>query len=93
MPRKQVVECTCDRCNKVWYEAAHEGAQPAAFSLTWLIDDPVEVSWELLCQACSKAVRNYVASILRETRAKEAETEVEAPPEETPLPRDLKRVR
>ena len=99
MPRKQVVECQCDRCERLWYETPSKervDSQAAVKFVGPIAEEQVDIQFGLLCSNCAKAVRNYIASILREPKAKKDEEEVEVeveeePSERTTPPRDLKR--
>ncbi len=84
MPKKQVYECTCDRCSRTWYPEPIDGKEPPVSSLTFAFFDaspvtteskngPVERTFEVLCSTCSKAVRNYLSHILKEKGAAEEE--------------------
>ncbi len=93
MGRKAVVECTCARCKKTWYEPVAQKSEDKHFLLPTttlnlklsggLSVDSVEVSFDLMCDVCTKAVRNYVASILLEPKkdsgAKEEERDGPSP--------------
>lgn len=83
MAKKQVIECTCDRCERTWYEDPedNDGGAEASFKFV-SSEESIDISFDLLCEACKKAVRNYIGSILREPKsdAKEKVIEAVAPP-------------
>lgn len=70
MARKLVVEYTCDRCGRVWYEGYREGEEPPeAPSMKCVLNSPLqakpsrEVSFEALCDACYQTVINLIDSM------------------------------
>lgn len=96
MPRKTVVEMTCDRCGRVWYpEVKKEEPDPVTSSAAVIFKDEqgkivVEETYGILCESCSKTVRNYLTSVSKDLkkrsprRAKKDE-EVEASPSKPPV--------
>jgi hypothetical protein len=58
----------------VWYEEvkSEEGLVPPGASLKlWLRPahgEPTEVNYDLLCEGCEKAVRNYITNIHRDLK-------------------------
>jgi hypothetical protein len=70
MPRKLTVECTCDRCGRIWYLDYKEGEElPATPYLELKLQVPgspeqdQEVKFEMLCSSCSKTISNYVSKL------------------------------
>lgn len=80
MPKKQVVEYTCERCARVWYLDAT--APEPATKLKLLLEmgrtkdspDGAAVAYECLCDSCSDTVASLVKQIAplkpRQPRAK-----------------------
>lgn len=75
MPKRLMVECECDRCNRKWYEDPEDPTKPKKTekknsSLVLAFEDgtgtPVEKTYETLCPKCTNAVAGYVRSILKE---------------------------
>lgn len=72
MPRKLTVECTCDRCGRIWYEDYTEGEEPPQTTqlevkMTSLgVDRKLqsrEVKFEVLCGSCADTLGNYVEKL------------------------------
>lgn len=77
MPKKLLVEFTCSRCTRVWYEPYEPGGpepQTSAFIAT--LKSPLEekpnreVIFECLCQRCTETVRNYIDHIGKDLKNK-----------------------
>lgn len=92
MPRKLTIECTCDRCGRVWYDDYTQGEEPpstpqlSASFRTCPEDVPMEVKFDVLCASCAKTVGNLVESLgklAKRSPAKSGATE-EAPDEGAP---------
>ena len=69
MPRQLMVEYTCDRCNRKWYEGYKEGDEPpqsnclkVSFTRPTLEppDDKVEIEYSVLCISCCNTLNNIV---------------------------------
>ena len=69
MAKKQVIECQCERCPAKWYEDPKDPKENAQARVEFKLgDDNVSKVFGVLCERCSNAVRNYIASILREPK-------------------------
>ena len=86
MPKKKVVEFECDRCGKTWLVPADKQDDDTPQATVSFINaegkEEVAAHYEVLCDSCSSAVRNYLGSVVREkkpedekSRAKEVEAE------------------
>ncbi len=85
MPKKQVVEYTCERCARIWYldSKLPEPDSKLALSFSRNIMDSetklqrTEITYECLCDSCTDTVTTLVKSIAplkpRESRAKKKE--------------------
>ena len=76
MPKKRVVEYECDRCGKTWLvpEDKDIAAYPKV-SVSYTNSEgqeEVAVRYDVLCDSCGSAVRNYVAGIIREKKPAKA---------------------
>jgi hypothetical protein len=69
MPRKLTVECTCDRCGRIWYEDYVEGEDlPELSVLNVRLTGPRlpdgtsirEVTFDALCKQCFQTVIGYI---------------------------------
>jgi hypothetical protein len=70
MPKKLLVEFTCSRCPRVWYEPYDpEGEEPKSYSFIATLKHPLgdkpsrEVIFESLCERCAATVLNYIDHI------------------------------
>lgn len=70
MPRKLVVEYTCDRCGRIWYEGYKEGEDPPDVpSLKCELNAPDQgkpvrqVNFEAVCDSCYQTVINLIDSM------------------------------
>lgn len=65
MGTKSVKQCSCDRCNRVWYEdPAQESVTEVDVQAT-IGGDFVEASFDCLCEGCAKAVKGMLVAITR----------------------------
>lgn len=67
MGTKQVSQCSCDRCKRVWYEDPEQvKRQQSEVDLTASIGDEVfEVSFDCLCEGCAATVKGLLQAITR----------------------------
>lgn len=81
MPKKQVVEYTCERCARVWYLDSKEPEPPAKLKLLLELgrdkataQEGASISYECLCESCTETVQSLVKSLAplkpRQPRAK-----------------------
>lgn len=94
MAKKSVVECICDRCERVWYEDADaKDVVPNTCKIDLVVGikdtdmSSVFVEYALLCDTCVKALYNYVANITRYNPAKDIAKEKATP---SPSPKKTK---
>ena len=96
MPRKTVVEMTCDRCGRVWYpEVKKDDPDPITPSAAIIFRDEqgnevVKEMYDILCDSCSKAVMNYLTSVgkdlkKRSPRRAKKDEEAKASPSNPPV--------
>ena len=85
MAKQKVVKCTCDRCDRVWYEDEEEDRRSEAHVLFRgaTAEDELQARFDLLCPPCEKPFRNYLANILKDPNAKENDTTSVSKEEET----------
>lgn len=76
MPKKSVVQYTCERCARVWYldAAAPEPAAKLVLKADGFKEKLADVHYECLCDSCSDTVKSLIDSLAplkpRERRAK-----------------------
>ena len=95
MPKKSVLECSCDRCGRVWYEEVQvkdgllTGAKAnpcGSFKMELTMPDGkiTKVVYEVMCETCSTSVANYATNIARDlktvSKAKKGAAEAVPPP-------------
>ncbi len=78
MPKKSVLECSCDRCGRVWYEEVRttddklpmKTALSGSFKMELTMPDGkvTKVVYEVMCETCSRSVANYVTNIARDLK-------------------------
>ena len=93
MPRKLTIECTCDRCGRIWYEDYTEGEEPPSTpSLEARFVNPggsepgIDVKFEVLCEGCSVTLWNYVEKLgeLKHRSPKKSGAKKERPKKDRP---------
>lgn len=93
MPRKLTVECTCDRCGRIWYEDYSEGDKlPEAHALAVMLTGPNmaknahirKVTFDALCKHCFQTVVGYIDKL--DTLQKNSPAKAGA--KEKPVPED-----
>lgn len=66
MASKLVVQHTCSRCPREWYENYTEGQpvpKPSAIDLTFIAAKgkaPVKIKFDSLCDTCSSTIEGYL---------------------------------
>jgi hypothetical protein len=69
VPGKTVVQYSCSRCPRVWYE---EQARVVAKLIVRLTgsdgEEVVHADYDTLCESCEKTVRNYVKGLIRDLK-------------------------
>ncbi len=98
MPRKLLVEYTCDRCGRKWYENYEEGKEPPEaphLSLQLYAAAPADapargIAFEALCGSCYQTVINLVDSMDKLEKKSPKPRAKKSPPKEAPAPKDVK---
>ncbi len=92
MPKKQVVEYTCERCARVWYLDSKQPEPDSKLDLKLAgtaQGTDTALKYECLCESCSETVQSLVKSLAplkpRQPRAKKKE---EPADKGTPSPTD-----
>lgn len=99
MPKKQVVQYTCDRCSRVWYLDSTAPEPDAtvrlAFNPSSSKSSTLNINYDCLCDSCADTVTSLVKSLAplkpREKRAKkkdEASTGTGSAGQGNPQPTD-----
>lgn len=67
MGTKQVSQCSCDRCKRVWYEDPDQvKRQQSEVELSATLgDDHFEISFDCLCEGCASTVKGLLIAITR----------------------------
>ena len=94
MARKLVVEYTCDRCGRIWYEGYKEGEDPpeAAALRCELKTSPQQdkptrqVNFEALCATCYQTVINLIDSMDKLEKKSPKPKAKRSPPKGAPAP-------
>lgn len=73
MPSKSVVEYTCDRCGKTWYE--NEEVRVASLEVKMMLTsgEVIEDAYEVLCSGCEKTSENYAKGLIKKMTKKSPE--------------------
>jgi uncharacterized cysteine cluster protein YcgN (CxxCxxCC family) len=94
MARKLVVEYTCDRCGRIWYEEYKDGEDPPEVArLRCELRSPDsgekaarEVNFEALCQTCYQTVINLIDSMDKLEKKSPKPKAKKSPPKGAPAP-------
>lgn len=94
MPRKLLVEYTCDRCGRKWYENYEEGKEPPEaphLSLQLYAAPPADapargIAFEALCQSCYQTVINLIDSMDKLEKKSPKPRAKKSPPKGAPTP-------
>lgn len=70
MPRQLLVEYTCDRCTRKWYENYNEDSSPPEtnrlelrFTRPSLPEPMQELKFDILCSSCCKTLENIIGNL------------------------------
>lgn len=93
MPRKLVVEYTCDRCGRIWYEGYKEGEDPPDVpSLKCELNSPGQdkparqLNFEAVCDSCYQTVINLIDSMDKLEKKSPKPRAKKSPPKGAPTP-------
>ena len=66
MPRRQVVENECDRCERKWYDEYAEGDEPKPLLTLEVHRACVSVLFfQVLCEGCQRTIDNLLKSLAK----------------------------
>jgi len=76
MSYRPVVEYSCGRCARKWYSDPPKEEQKGPVAPTVAVsysepgEEPIDISFDVLCEGCKNTVKNLVQSISKEIKGK-----------------------